>query len=378
MSKINVNQLYDYLLENGISYFCGVPDSVLNPFISYLEANDKSNNTIAVNEGSAIGLAIGYNISTDKIPLVYMQNSGIGNATDPLVSLASPTVFSVPILLLIGWRGQPGKHDEPQHIHQGEITPKLLDDLGIPSQILSYDIDAAKLQIKSIINEMKKTDKPHALLIESDTFDEYINNSTSKSNHQLSREEAVSVIAESINDKDIIVSSIGKMSRELFEYRDKKNQKHNKDLLIVGGMGHAASVAAGIALQKQKLRVFCLDGDGSIIMHMGVLTTIGTNKPNNFTHVVLNNGLHDSVGGQPSSGLKIDLKSIVLGCGYRKYYKVTNKKELKNVIKKTESIKGPIMIEVLIKPGARKALVRPNIHPRENKTTFQSFIKKGI
>jgi len=372
--RLPAKDLYDSLLKNGVQYFCGVPDSLVSPFSFFLEANAKKQHVIAANEGNAIGLAIGYHVATGKVPLVYMQNSGLGNAVDPLVSLVDPSVLSIPMVLLISWRGQPGKKDEPQHAKQGAITCDLLKTLDIPYVVLSGQPDEAALQINKVAKASMRSKSPYALLLEKDTLEEYKYDVRPLTNYPLSREEAIKCIVDNLDDSDIIVASIGKISRELYERRDKKHQSHKKDLLIVGGMGHASSIAMAIAEQKPNRAIYCLDGDGSVLMHMGSLATVGSSSLKNFYHVVFNNGLHDSVGGQPTAGFDIDLLMVAKACGYAHIVAANEETAIKNALLRTKSLGGPVMLEIRVHSGARDDLVRPAISPEKNKQAFMDFL----
>ncbi len=253
--RLSSQELYDPLVANGVDYFCGVPDSITGPFSHFLENHAKERHVITANEGNAIGLAIGYHVATGKIPLVYMQNSGLSNAIDPLASLADKSVLSTPMLLLVGWRGQPGKNDESHHFRQGVITPGLLQSLEIPFGTLSRDPSEANQQVGEMVKNAGDQNRPHALLVEQGSFVEYDSDTVSLENYQISREEAVIAVVDALDETTVVVASIGKLSRELFEYRQQKEQDHSKDLLVVGGMGHASSIALGVALQKPEKKV---------------------------------------------------------------------------------------------------------------------------
>ncbi len=372
--QIHTQELYDPLVSGGVDYFCGVPDSITGPFSHFLEDNAKDNHVIAANEGNAIGLAIGYNAATNRIPLVYMQNSGLNNAIDPLASLADRSVFGIPMLLLIGWRGQPGINDEVHHTRQGEITPDLLQNLQIPFASLLRDPHGVSNQVQQTIRNADNQQTPQALVIEQGTFVEYHSTEAHATKDQMSREEAVDAIIEGLDDDAVVVSGIGKLSRELYELRDRRDENHDSDLLVVGGMGHASSIALGIATQRPDKKVFCLDGDGSTIMHLGALATIGNLQPQNFFHIVFNNGAHDSVGGQPTASKEIDLAAIALACGYNQVAKQSNLENLtEDVIGLQQGI-GPTFLEVKVRGGARANLTRPNIQPADNKTAFTTFL----
>jgi len=367
---------YNKLVEKGVGFFSGVPDSLLKDFCAYITDHcdtnhfEKQNHIIAVNEGAAVGLACGYHLATGRIPLVYMQNSGIGNAVNPLLSLADGEVYRIPLLLVIGWRGEPGVHDEPQHVKQGKVTCQLLESMGIPYAVLEKDENSVNSRIETCFKTIAETGSPYALVIRKDTFSPYSLQIKEEQNAVITREEAIEEIA--ANRGGIIVSTTGMISRELYELRDKGGSGHERDFLTVGSMGHATSIALSVALQKPQLQVTCLDGDGAALMHMGAFASIGTLKPPNFCHIVLNNGAHDSVGGQPTIAPFIDIPAIARACGYTKVYQAKTKEELKNIL--TENHDGLIFIEVKVKKGARKDLGRPKTTPQENKTAFMEFI----
>lgn len=373
-TQLNSADLYDALAKNGVSYFCGVPDSLLSPFGFYLEDHAKDSHEIAVNEGSAVAMGIGYYLATEKIPLVYLQNSGLGSASNPLTSLADPLVMGIPMLLLIGWRGQPSKKDEPQHKKQGLITTKLLSGLDIPFVVLSSDGIKASEQVAKAASNAKQSQRPVALVVESGTLLPY-KAQPRKNKYALSREEAVGDIVNSLDDVDVVVATTGKTSRELFEHRETNGQKHQQDLLVVGGMGHASSIALTIAKQKPKRKVYCIDGDGALLMHMGSLAAIGNTGLKNIYHFVINNGSHESVGGQPTIGFDVDIPAIAKGSGYRHVCFITERDALKTILTDIKNLEGPVLIEVRVNMNSRTNLKRPTIHPSKNKEDFISFLK---
>ncbi len=372
---------YDTLASYDINFYAGVPDSLLKNLCAYITDHaDASHNIIAANEGGAMGLAAGHYLATSQIPVVYMQNSGEGNIINPLASLTDPDVYNIPVLLVIGWRGKPGVHDEPQHVKQGKVTTGLLNVMGIDYTVLSKEEDKAEAQIKKAVAYMQATKQCYALVIEKDTFDTYtLNSQLSTFNFQLSREEAIQTVASYLAPKDCIVSTTGMISRELFEYRTAKNEGHERDFLTVGSMGHASQIALGIALEKQDRKVWCFDGDGASIMHMGSMAIVASKAPKNYIHVVFNNGAHDSVGGQPTVGLQIDLPAIAKAVGYKQVFSVDNKEDLLNLLTShlspLTSIDGPIFLEVKVKKGNRKDLGRPTTTPIQNKEALMNFLK---
>lgn len=376
---IEVKAFYDELLENGIDFFTGVPDSLLKSFCAYIKDNVSSDkNIVAANEGNAIGLAAGYHLGTRKIGVVYMQNSGIGNAVNPLASLADKLVYSIPMLLVIGWRGEPERQDEPQHKKQGLITVETLELLGIKYEVLdeTKNNDEMKVAIKKASKHMSENNEPYALVIKKDTFEEYKLKNNIITDFEMTREEAIETIINNMNSEAVIVSTTGMASRELFELREKYNDKHNRDFLTVGSMGHASQIALGISLSNKDRDVYCIDGDGALLMHLGGLAIIGNQEPVNFRHILINNGAHDSVGGQETVGLKIDALAIAKACGYKECYSCSSKEELIKLSKEITNIEGPVLLEVKVKKGARKDLGRPKATPIENKEAFMKFLDK--
>ena len=362
------------LRENGVDCFAGVPDSLLKNICAYITDHcDVHHNIIAANEGAAVGIAAGHYLATGKPACVYMQNSGEGNIINPLASLTDEEVYNIPVLLLIGWRGRPGVHDEPQHVKQGKVTTGLLNVMGVNYEVLSKEEDKAEKQIAKVIKALKNKEV-FALVIEKDTFEDYKLQNVEKNDLTMSREEAIQTVAAALGEKDCIVSTTGMISRELFEYRAAMNQGHERDFLTVGSMGHASQIALGIAMAQPGRRVWCFDGDGAAIMHMGSMAIVASKEPKNFVHVVFNNGAHDSVGGQPTVGLKIDLPAVSKALGYKATISVDNKEELVEALKKLAD--GPVLVEVKVKKGNRKDLGRPTTTPIQNKEALMNFLRK--
>ncbi|WP_288578469.1 phosphonopyruvate decarboxylase [uncultured Methanobrevibacter sp.] len=368
----------DKLEENNINFFTGVPDSLLKNICAYIEDNkDENHNIIAANEGAAMGLATGHYLATGEIPVVYMQNSGEGNIINPLASLTDKEVYNIPILLIIGWRGRPGVHDEPQHIKQGKVTLPLLETMEIKYTILSKDENEFTNQLNDVIEYMAKTKESFAFVVEKDTFEDYkLQNNQQYENLEMSREEAIQIVANSLDENTVIVSTTGMISRELFEYRANSNQTHEKDFLTVGSMGHASQIALGIALEKSNHKIYCFDGDGATIMHMGSMAIIGSKHPENYIHIIFNNGAHDSVGGQPTVGLQINIPEIAKALNYKKVFSIKDRMSLKEVLNKINDEKGPIMLEIQVKKGNRKDLGRPTTTPIQNKESLMKFLEK--
>ena len=365
---------YDTLASHSIDFYAGVPDSLLKNLCAYITDHaDAAHNIIAANEGGAMGLAAGHYLATGQIPVVYMQNSGEGNIINPLASLTDSDVYNIPVLLVIGWRGKPGVHDEPQHVKQGKVTTGLLNVMGIDYMVLSKEEDKAEAQIQKAVAYMQATRECYALVIEKDTFDTYTLQNVENNDLTMSREEAIQTVAAALGEKDCIVSTTGMISRELFEYRTVMNQGHERDFLTVGSMGHASQIALGIALAKRDRKVWCFDGDGASIMHMGSMAIVANKTPRNYIHVVFNNGAHDSVGGQPTVGLKIDLPAVAKAVGYKSVFSVTSKEELQQQLSNLGE--APIFLEVKVKKGNRKDLGRPTTTPIQNKEALMAFLK---
>ena len=367
---INVEEFRKKIIEYGSDYICGVPDSLLKMFTSEIN-NYFSKHTITANEGNAIAVATGYYLATKKIGVVYMQNSGLGNCINPLISLADESVYQVPMLLIIGWRGEPGIKDEPQHKKQGLLTIPLIETLEIPYKILESieDIDYA-------YNTIKDTNCPFALIIRQNTFENHIIESK-PNGYVIPREEAIIKIASKLNNKYRIVSTTGMISRELYEYRENNNISHKYDFLTVGSMGHASSIAMALAECLPEKEIIVLDGDGACIMHMGALAVIGTKKINNLKHIVLNNCAHDSVGGQPTAAGSINLSEIAKNCGYGDTYCIRVEEEFDYVLEKFLESKSNAFLEIKVSKGNRKNLGRPKESPFENKLAFMEELHNG-
>lgn len=369
---------YEALNAAGVRFYAGVPDSLLKDFCAYVTDNTpKERNVITANEGGAIALAMGYHLATSEIGLVYMQNSGLGNTVNPITSLADPAIYGVPMLLVVGWRGEPGKKDEPQHVQMGKVTVDTLEAIGVPSTVLPDDLDAAKKAIAAAVEDMRARQAPHALVVKKGTFEPYKLSKEQPVPYEMTRESAIQKFVETVPAGSLIVSTTGMPSRELFETREARKEPHQSDLLIVGGMGHASQIALGVALEKPDRRVYCLDGDGAVLMHMGGLSTIASLAPKNYRHVVLNNGAHDSVGGQPTVAFEIDLCAVAKACGYREAQCAKNEAELESGLGKLNADDGPVMLEVRVRKGNRKDLGRPTMTPGELKREFMAFARSS-
>jgi len=371
---IRCKDFIDWLAALGVDFYTGVPDSLLKPFCFYLADHTGDKHVVAANEGGAVALACGYHLATGKVPLVYLQNSGQGNTINPLLSLADHDVYSIPLLLLIGWRGEPSTKDEPQHVKQGKVTVSLLEAMDIPWRVLSPEPEAARRCVNELLAIATSESRPVALTIRKDTFEPYKSTAQAVSDFQLTREQAVEVVVAALGTTDAIVSTTGKLSRELYEYRDRTGQGHQREFLTVGSMGHASQIAMGIALAQPDRSVYCLDGDGAMLMHMGGAAIIGAAGLVNFKHVIFNNGVHDSVGGMATAGLRVSFTEIVKACGYTEASRVEQYNDLAGKVAELRSARGPALLEIMVQKGARTDLGRPKTSPIENKTAFTDFL----
>ena len=369
---LSCKAFFELLGKEEVAFFTGVPDSLLKDFCGYV-ADHADKHVIAANEGNAVGIAAGYHLASGKVPLVYMQNSGQGNAVNPLLSLADPKVYGIPMVLLVGWRGEPGVQDEPQHVKQGEVTEALFNAMGIAHAVLPNTEEDAADCVQKAVARARKDSAPFALLVQKGTFESYSGKSSAGSG-TMTREDALRLIVDVIG-VGVVVSTTGKTSREVYELREAKGQDHAHDFLTVGSMGHASSIALGIALEQKK-PVYCLDGDGAFIMHMGSAAVIGAQSCSNFKHIVLNNGAHDSVGGQPTAGADVSLAAIAKECGYVAVFTADDEKSLKSALGELAESDGPSFLEIRVKKGARADLGRPTSTPADNKKAFMEFLQE--
>jgi len=368
--------------SHGTTFFSGVPDSLLRDFCAFITDNVPSDqHIIAANEGTALAHAAGHYMATGAIPCVYLQNSGLGNTINPLLSLADSRVYSIPILLLIGWRGEPGRKDEPQHNVQGKLTPGMLTKMGVPYDILPQYAEGAFQVLEKAYKTMEEEKKPFALLVRKATFDPYDLKSiedpfASESASMLYREEILEKVISTF-PKEPLVTTTGFTSREMFELRVAKGQSHAQDFLTVGSMGHCSSIALGIAASKVELdqQVLCIDGDGAALMHMGAFVTAGQSGLRNFKHILINNATHDSVGGQPTKGQAIDFPSIARACGYKHQDCVSTSADIEAALDRLRAQDGPSFLEIRAKTGARPNLGRPTTTTLENKEAFMNMLR---
>ncbi len=369
----------DFVNVLDCEFYTGVPDSQLKALCNYLMNTygiDEKHHIIAANEGNCTALAAGYHLATGKVPVVYMQNSGEGNIINPVASLLNDKVYGIPTIFVIGWRGQPGIHDEPQHIYQGEITCKLLDLMDIEN--FTVDKDTSVDEIKKIMKKFSnllKSGKQVAFVIKKGalTYDEKINY---QNDNEMLREEIIDHIVK-ITGEDPIISTTGKASRELFEIREKNKQSHKYDFLTVGSMGHASSIALGVAINESDKKVWCIDGDGSALMHMGAMAVMGNVNPSNMIHIVINNEAHETVGGMPTVANTINLIEIANACGYSYVSSVDNFHDLDGELEKVKNLNQLSLIEIKSSIGAREDLGRPTTTAIENKENFMKFLNNG-
>lgn len=373
---VNIETFVKFLHDNGITFFTGVPDSYLNDFCTYLVNHIPSQQHIlAANEGNAIAIAAGHYLATSEIPLVYMQNSGIGNATNPLLSLANHEVYGIPMLLVIGWRGEPSTIDHCQHIKQGELTPILMSDFDIPFQIIDND-ELSYDNIRFLINKAKVDSSPVALIVKKGVLSDSIKHQHYPLSRLLTREEAISIVFDAFGKDTIYLASTGRATREVHEQRKIRELPLGCEFLNVGAMGHLSSIGLGIAMSNPRKRVVVFDGDASCIMHLGSLATIGKYQPNNFYHIILNNSANESVGGQPTPGHSINLTDIAKACGYTTPTKfIDNRDDFVEFINSLDSSVSPVFIDFYIRQGIRNDIPKLSINHQESKQAVIEYLK---
>jgi len=372
---ISCEELFSYFDKARINFFTGVPDSCFTPLVNYLLTHENDyQHVIATNEGEALAISTGYHLSTGNIPIIYLQNDGLLNMMNPLTSLADSYVYRIPALILISWRGHPKLKDAVQHKRIGEITTNLLDLLDIPHFIYDGNNEKLRRAITEGVSIAKKKDKLFAILFFRGDIKPY---PYSRSVHaEMSRKEAINTILKNVDENTIFVATTGKISRELFEYREEMGEDHKTDFLNVGAMGYANAIALGISLNKKNKKIFVLDGDGAVLMHMGNLATIGHYKPENFYHIILNNLSYDSTGGQPTSANTVDFCKIARAVGYVYTHEIETKSQLISEMRHLNEIKGPALLVVRVKRGSEGNLRRPTIPLTELKKRFIKFVRE--
>ena len=371
-------QVQEKFKLNGPDLYAGVPDSQLKALCNYLINTygiDSRHHVIAANEGNAAALAAGYHLATGKVPVVYMQNSGEGNIINPVASLLNDKVYAIPMIFVVGWRGEPGVHDEPQHIYQGEVTIKLLEDMDIKPFIVGKE--TTEEELKAAMDDFKTVlaqGKDAAFVIRKGalSYDEKV---VYKNDNTMMREDIIRHITD-VSGEDPVISTTGKASRELFETRVANGQSHKYDFLTVGSMGHSSSIALGVAVNKPDTKVWCIDGDGAVLMHMGAMAVIGANAPHNLVHIVINNGAHETVGGMPTVASDIDVAAIAKACGYANVTSAGTFDELDKALEAAKNADELSFIEVKCSIGARDDLGRPTTTALENKQNFMEYLKE--
>lgn len=390
---ISPHEFLESVKRRGVEFFTGVPDSLLANLLAAIDSLPAQQHLICANEGAAVAAAAGYHLATSTIPLVYMQNSGLGNAVNPLLSLAHPKVYRIPMLIVVGWRGEPGVHDEPQHQAGGECTRELLATLGLQYEILEAGSDVQAVLDRSLQANLTG---PRALLVKKNTFGAAPGDtrgtavagdtrgtavagdtrltSTETSASAISRAGAIEVLLRHLSGNEAIVCTTGYASRELLMKRQELNLSDHADFLNVGAMGHASQIALGIAIGRSERTVICLDGDGSAIMHLGSLAVIGQRKPANFQHIILNNCCHESVGGQPTAGGNVSFSQIAAACGYAYTHTCAEESQLSKAVADLLAASGPALLEVVIRPGIAGQLPRPDENFQKRKESFMKFL----
>ena len=371
---IKVERLFEII---GADFYTGVPDSQLKALCNYLcdtYGIDPQHHVIAANEGNCTALAAGYHLATGKIPVVYMQNSGEGNIINPVASLLSEKVYAIPMIFIIGWRGEPGVHDEPQHIFQGEVTLKLLEDMGISTCVIGIDTTEAEVADTMRHFQAALTEGKNVAFVIRKGAISYDGKTEYHNSYTMRREEIIEHITR-FTGADPVISTTGKASRELFEIREANGQKHKYDFLTVGSMGHSSSIALGVATQKPSTKIWCIDGDGAVLMHMGAMAVIGSVCPRNLVHIVINNGAHETVGGMPTVASGMDIAAVADECGYPYTVCVDTIEKLDKELKMAKTRKTLCLIEVKCSIGARTDLGRPTTTALENKQNFMEYLK---
>ena len=365
--------------EQGLSFYTGVPDSLLKQLCSHvMQALPREQHVIAANEGAAVGIAIGHYLRTGEPAIVYLQNSGFGNMVNPLMSLADPEVYGIPMLVICGWRGQVGVKDEPQHVKQGLVMAPLLDALELPWATLPKDAADSELCVKHAVATAIDRESPFVLMVEKGTFaDAAVVEPAAPAGAEASREDAVVALTQAVGHDAVIVSTTGMLSRELFEHRQRSGSDGSLDFLTVGGMGHASSIALGVAMREADREVWCFDGDGALLMHLGNLAVIADHAPQTYFHVVFNNGVHDSVGGQPTSIGIVDVAQAARALGYRWARSTGDLGALPDLVAEMRQHGGPCLLELRVRPGNRPGIGRPTRTPAESKREFMSALRPG-
>ncbi|MFW9990364.1 MAG: phosphonopyruvate decarboxylase [Candidatus Odinarchaeota archaeon] len=373
---ISCEEFIKILEQYNLTFFTGIPDSTFKDLMKFLtdNPNDRLENIVACNECEAIAIASGYHLATNKIGIVYMQNSGFGKTVNPLTSLCDPEVYSIPILLMIGWRGEPNKIDAPQHKKMGIITLPLLDTLQIPYEVLEPTLQEVNKALNQALDYFTNKKGPYALIFRRDFFQNYKMKKTLTNNYHLTAKEVIQIILDSFSNNEIFVSTTGYISRRIFEYRELNKKDHNKSFYNIGSMGCASSIGLSIALQKRKNRVIVFDGDGAAIMQMGAFSTIGKYSPSNLIHIIIDNEAHESTGGQPTNSKNIKLEDVAQASNYKWSTTIYTKKELIKVLEHIHNQNGPIVIVIKTSLHSESELKRPDKSPKDYKENFMKYL----
>ena len=372
---MKAEQFVEQLKNVGIESLIGVPDSTLKQFCDYINTDGKNElkHYVPANEGAAVGMAVGTFLATGKPACVYMQNSGIGNIVNPVTSIANEEVYDIPMLFVTGWRGEPGKKDEPQHKFMGKITESIFDVMNIEYAVIGGETTMEELEgIFFRVKNVLDSNKQFAIIVKKDTFDTRAGGDYSNQ-YTLVREDAIAEIIKNLDRKDVVISTTGKISREVYEQSDIILGSHEQDFLTVGGMGHASMIACGYALNQPQKRVYCIDGDGAVLMHMGSLAFCAKENPKNLVHICINNEAHESVGGMPTGAKGVSYAPVAKSCGYNKVYRVETLEELKKCLLNVKNDEELTFIEVMVAVGSRDDLGRPKESAVENKNNFMTY-----
>lgn len=374
---MDCESLWTIFKSSDVDFFTGLPDSTFKDWMVFLDRKHDNylTNIIACNECEAVAIASGYHLSSQKLPVVYLQNAGEGKTVNPLTSLCDPEVYSIPMLLMIGWRGRPSENDEPQHSKMGKITLPLLDVLDIPYKILTVNLEDSQKDITFLINLAMTEKRPVALIVPRGIISDPNYQQEGIAHPSLFREEAIHTIMKAFSGSEVIISTTGKTSRELFEYRVSQGETPH-DFYTVGAMGCAPAIALGIALDNPSKRVVVFDGDGALLMQMGSLSTIGHYQPNNLYHIVFDNQAYDSTGGQPTVSGTTFLADVANACGYATTQKVSTVDELSRAVNNIFTFKGPYFLVVKVDRGSRDNLSRPTTSPIQNKIAFMKHLQE--
>mgnify|MGYP006077870439 FL=1 len=371
---ISPTNYLDSLNALGVNFFAGVPDSLLKEFCAAVSKKyDQDMHLITANEGAAIGLGIGYFLGSGNVPMIYLQNSGLGNIINPVLSLASEQVYGIPMLIMVGWRGEPGVKDEPQHVHQGRVMIDSLEAMDLPHVILSLDEKEAIEQTQKALALAREKMSPVVIVVRKNSFESFPVERP-LCDLELSREDAVIAVAEMLPEDGVVVCTTGMPSRELFEFRASNDQGHHRDFLTVGGMGHASQIALGLCKAQPERPTYCFDGDGAALMHMGSLAIIGQSAAVNLIHIVFNNGVHDSVGGQPTVGFAVNFCAIATACGYVSAVEVESREDIIKALAHARGYAGPHFIDIHVRPGNRSDIGRPTTTPEQNKNAIMQYL----